>query len=180
MRISTRVAALTAATALTLGGVALAAPAATAAEPKGKAKGYTSVVLDATAAGAILGPLGGGLLTPGAIDLGAGSVGFPIVGNSKGGVIKHVGGLSFSGANTVEIRNFYIDTNELGPDGGALSAEVFVNGDSLGRAPVFNVSGTLEVTLTDFAAGALSALVLDSPGAIPGGFLIGQAAVNAR
>ena len=48
-------------------------------------------------------------------------------------------------------------------------------------AAIFDVnSTTLQVTLTAFAAGALSDLVLDSPGAIPAGFVIGTASVNPR
>jgi hypothetical protein len=179
MRTRTRFAALAAATALTVAGTAAVATTASAAAPTGQARGYTSVTLTADAAAAILGPLGGGVLKPGAIDLSTGSVGFPIVGNSKGGIIKHTGGLSFDGANTVEIRNFWIDLAKIDM-GDTLTADVYVNGDYVARAPIFDVSGSLEVTLTDFAAGALSELVLDSPGAIPGGFVIGTAAVNPR
>jgi hypothetical protein len=176
MRRFTRITTVIAATALALTGVVATATSASAATPKGKAKGYTSVTLTADAAAAILGPLGGGLLKPGVVNLSSGSVGFPIVGNSKGGVIKHTGGLSFSGENTVEIRNFWIDTNSW-----QLTAATFVNGQFVARAPIFDVnSSTLQVTLTAFAAGALSDLVLDSPGAIPAGFVIGTASVNRR
>jgi hypothetical protein len=179
MRTRTRFAALTAAAALTVGGLATVATSASAAAPTGQARGYTSVTLTADAAGAILGPLGGGVLKPGAVDLSAGSVGFPIVGNGNGGVIKHTGGLSFSGDNVVEVRNFWIDTAKIGM-ADTLTADVFVNGDYVARAPIFNVSGSFEVSLSDFAAGALSELVLGDPGAIPGGFVIGTAAVNGR
>jgi hypothetical protein len=179
MRTRPRFAALAAATALTLGGTAAVATSATAAAPNGQARGYTSVTLTADAAAAILGPLGGGVLKPGAVDLSAGSVGFPIVGNSKGGVIKHTGGLSFSGENVVEIRNFWIDTSKIGM-ADTLTADVYVNGDYVARAPIFNVSGALQVSLSHFAAGALSELVLGDPDAIPGGFVIGTAAVNPR
>lgn len=176
MRSLTRITSVIAATALALTGVASVATSATAATPTGKAKGYTSVTLTADAAAAILGPLGGGVLKPGTIDLSSGSVGFPIVGNGKGGVIKHTGGLSFSGENEVEIRNFWINT-----DTWQLTANTFVNGQFVARAAIFDVnSATLQVTLTPFAAGALSDLVLDSPGAIPAGFVIGTASVNPR
>jgi hypothetical protein len=76
----------------------------------------------------------------------------------------------------VEIRNFWIDTNTW-----QLTANTFVNGQFVARAAIFDVnSSTLQVTLTAFAAGALSDLVLDSPGAIPAGFVIGTASVNPR
>lgn len=91
-------------------------------------------------------------------------------------MIKHTGGLSFSGENSVEIRKFWIDTNTW-----QLTANTFVNGQFVARAPIFDVnSSTLQVTLTAFAAGALSDLVLGSPGAIPAGFVIGTASVNPR
>lgn len=184
MRTRTRFAALAAATALTLTGTAAVAAGANAAAPTGQARGYTSVTLTADAAAAILGPLGGGVLKPGAVDLTAGSVGFPIVGKTltpitDTPVIKHAGGLSFSGANLVEVRNFWISTSKIGM-ADTLTADVYVNGDYVARAPIFNISGSLEVSLSDFAAGALSDLVLDAPGAIPGGFVIGTAAVNPR
>lgn len=176
MKHFTRITTVIAVTALTLTGVAATATSANAATPSGKAKGYTSVTLTADAAAAILGPLGGGVLKPGTVNLSSGSVGFPIVGNGKGGVIKHTGGLSFSGDSTVVIRNFWIDTNTW-----QLTANTFVNGQFVARAAIFDVnSSTLQVTLTAFAAGALSDLVLGSPGAIPAGFVIGTASVNPR
>ena len=151
---------LAAAAALTIG--AVAAPA-NAVSPAGKARGATTVTLDTDTIGAVVG-LG---LTPAAVSPGVLGgdplqASFPIVGNSKGGMIKHTGGLSLSaGADTLALTNYTIDLNT-----GMLTAKADLNGDSLGRIPLFDlgpaaVPGCVtaaSLSLTADAADALTAI----------------------
>lgn len=106
------------------------------------------------------------------------------------GDIFHVGGLSLTAGDTVvELLNFVIDTQ----DEPVLTGVVAVNGDLVGRLPLFNLELTslpvvegngkvtisdVAVTLTDGAAGALNGIFgID---ALAGGFDIGTARVKTR
>ncbi len=137
---------------------------ASALAPTGKARGATTVTLNTSTIGAVVG-LG---LTPAAV--GPGVLGgdplvaaFPIVGNSKDGVIKHTGGLSLTAAGTaLTLTNYQIDTAE-----GVLTASAAVNGTDVGRLPLFDLgaadsqtgcAATAELTLDQEAAGALTAV----------------------
>lgn len=152
---------LAAAAALTIG--AVAAPA-NAVSPAGKARGATTVTLNTDTIGAVVG-LG---LTPAAVSPGVLGgdplqASFPIVGNSKGGMIKHTGGLSLSaGADTLALTNYTIDVNT-----GVLTAKAELNGDSLGRIPLFDLAllpagagcaASASLSLSGTAAGALTAI----------------------
>jgi hypothetical protein len=134
--------------------------------PQGKARGATTVTLDQATIGAIVGlgltpaPVSPGVLGTHGDDLLAS---FPIVGNLSGGVIKHTGGLSLSAGSTVlALTNYAIDTNE-----GVLTAAAAVNGDSVGRLPLFDLGSapekegclaTASLSLTNEAADALTAV----------------------
>ena len=146
------------ATALAVGavGAAVAVTAASAEPNRPTAKGSTTVTFTDGALSA-LGPLSPRAARP--ASLGASGNGlsvqasFPIVGNSKNGVIDHVGGLTLSSGTTVlTLRNYQIDTNT-----GVLTANGFVNGAKVGRIPF------LDVALTAPAAGcdASANLTLD-------------------
>lgn len=141
-----------------------AAQTADALTPTGKARGATTVTLNATTIGEVVG-LG---LTPAAVAPGVlgGSplqASFPIVGNAKGGVIKHTGGLSLTaGSTTLTLTNYDIDTTK-----GVLTAAAAVDGDALGRVALFDLgpapaqpgcAATAELTLDKAAAGALAAV----------------------
>ena len=107
-----------------------AAPASAASLTQGKARGVTTVTLDAGTVGALGGlGLSLGVLRPAGSDLSVLKVAFPITGNTKSGVVSHTGGLSFSaGGTTVALTNYQIDLGS-----GVLSANAAVNGDSVGR-----------------------------------------------
>jgi hypothetical protein len=137
---------------------------ADALTPKGKARGATTVTLNTATIGAVVG-LG---LTPAAVAPGVLGgdplqASFPIVGNLKGGVIKHSGGLSLTaGDKSLALTNYYIDTNT-----GVLTAAAALNGTDLGRIPLFDLgaaaaqagcAATAELTLDPAAAGALTAI----------------------
>lgn len=145
-----------------------AAQSAQAVTPQGKARGATTVTLNSGTIGTVVG-LG---LTPAAVGpavLGGTPLqaSFPIVGNLKGGVIKHTGGLSLTAGSTVlTLTNYDIDTTK-----GVLTAEAAVNGADLGRVPLFDLgkadpqsgcAATAELTLDSAAAGALTT-VFDAP-----------------
>ena len=103
--------------------VAMAVPALAA--PKNKGTTYV-------APSAITGSVLQGVTSPGSLgDMGAA---FGIVGNMNKGIIKHVGGLEITTTlGDVEIRNFWIDTNN-----GTVSAYV-VELDA--RVTLFDLSG---------------------------------------
>ncbi|QGF23579.1 hypothetical protein [Raineyella fluvialis] len=104
--------------------------------PHGAARGVTRVTLDTGTVGAVVG-LG---LTPAAVAPGVlgGSplqAAFPIVGNMKGGIVKHTGGLSLTKGGTVlTLTNYSINENT-----GRLTAEAAVNGTEVGRIPLFHL-----------------------------------------
>jgi hypothetical protein len=134
--------------------------------PNGKARGVTTVTLDQGTIGAVVGlglepaPVGPGVLGMDGAELKAA---FPIVGNMKDGQIKHTGGLTLSGGGTVlALTNYTIDTNT-----GVLTAAAAVNGDGVGRIPLFDLGGaasragcaaTASLSLDEAAAGALTAI----------------------
>lgn len=134
--------------------------------PNGKARGSTTVDLNTDTIDAVVGlgltpaPMSPGVLGAHGDDLLAA---FPIVGNLKGGVIKHTGGLSLSTADTtLALTNYWIDTNA-----GVLTAYAEVNGSAVGRLPLFDLSGapaqsgcaaTASLSLTSDAAAALTAV----------------------
>lgn len=123
-----------------------------------------------------------------------GVAGFPILAGAIDledlrGDIFHSGGLSLTSATTtVELRNFVIDTL----DGTVLTGLVSVNGDLVGRLPLFDLDLTeapvingrrividaVEVTLTAGAAAALNDAFDVS--AFAAGLLIGEATVGTR
>jgi hypothetical protein len=138
VRILPRVLAVVATTTALVGA---GAPSAVAAPEK---KGTTTVAPSTLTAGVLQGLTGPARLT------GAGAV-FGIVGNSKNGVIKHVGGLTVTeldpatAATSITLSNFWIDTTT-----GTVSAIVA----GVGRVDVFSVdaAGTLRFTSTASAA----------------------------
>jgi hypothetical protein len=149
-------------------------PSAATVAPQGLARGTTTVTLDQGTIGAVVG-LG---LTPAAVKPGVlGTHGgdllaaFPVVGNMKGGVIKHTGGLSLSaGGDTLLLTNYAIDLRDENHP--VLRATATWNGDELGRITLFDLgpapSGfscggvAASLWLDAQAAGALHAL-FDAP-----------------
>ena len=175
--------------------LALFCATATAAPTAQVAGGGTAVALsdDFVAALASLGvdaaPVRPARVTP------RGTVRFPIPGGALDlatarGDVFHTGGLTLSaGATEVQLLNFVIDTT----DTPVLTGLVAVNGDILGRVPLFNLELTMapevtnnrrliiagvNVTLTDAAAGALNGVF--NVGAFTGGFNIGEAKLRTR
>lgn len=147
--------------------LALSATAASASAitPTGKARGATTVTLDAGTIGAVVGlgltpaPVGPGVLGGSPLQ-----ASFPITGAfAKGGIVKHVGGLSLSaGGTTLSLTNYWIDLNR-----GVLTANAAVNGSSVGRVDLFDLgaaapkagcAATAELSLDSQAAGALTAV----------------------
>jgi hypothetical protein len=153
---------------LTIAVTGLFATAAVASgiTPTGKARGATTVTLDQGTIGAVVGlglspaPIVPGVLGMEGADLQAS---FPIVGNLRGGVIKHTGGLSLSaGATVLALTNYAIDTNT-----GRLTASAAVNDESVGRISLFDLgaapassgcAATASLALSPEAAGALTAV----------------------
>lgn len=146
----------------TIGSVAGASVA-----PQGKARGATTVDLNTDTIGAVVGlgltpaPVSPGVLGAHGDDLLAS---FPIVGNIlKDGVVKHTGGLSLSaGDTTLTLTNYWIETGS-----GVLTAYAEVNGDAVGRLPLFVLGAaapqdgcfaTASLALSSEAAGALTAV----------------------
>lgn len=142
MRTLPRVLALTVTAAATATALVTAGAGSAAAAPT--KKGATTVAPSSTTAGVLLGLTGPARLTD------AGAV-FGIVGGTKGGVVKHVGGLTVAEldpstpATSVTLSNFWIDTTA-----GTVSALV----DGGARAVVFTVGtgGSLSFTATASAA----------------------------
>jgi hypothetical protein len=126
--------------ALAAAGLAAGAVVPAAAAPS--SKGTTYVVPSAITASVLQ-----GVAKPGSLgDMGAA---FGIVGNPSSGVIKHVGGLfvySPASDSTLELRNFWIDTEE-----GVVSGVV---NDSF-RADLFEVDGAGVLTFTSTASNAI-------------------------
>lgn len=126
---------MAAAAALTL---VAAAPASAA---PGMARGTTTVVLDPGAASVLVG-LGVSPEAPGTATVSNGlpsSVSFPIVGQIKGNMVSHTGGLDFSnvtnaqgGTSNVSVSHFIIDLTT-----GVLTGQATVDGMDLGSIPVF-------------------------------------------
>lgn len=141
--------------------------AAASVAPMGKARGATTVELNQATIGAVVG-LG---LTPAPVTPGVlGTHGdhllasFPIVGKVlKDGIVKHTGGLSLSTEDTrLTLTNYWIDTNA-----GVLTAYAEVNGEAVGRLPLFVLGGapakdgcvaTASLALSPQAAEALTAV----------------------
>ncbi len=164
MRIANRLAVIV--TVATLGIFVSANLAGADVRPRGKARGATIVTLDQGTIQTVV-SLG---LVPAAVEPGVlgmdGSdlqASFPIVGNLKDGVIRHTGGLSLSaGAATLSLTNYAIDANA-----GALTARATLNGQDLGRLPLFDLAAapkqsgcaaTAHLRLSSDAAGALTAI----------------------
>lgn len=124
------------------------------------ARGTTTVSLDPATIGVVVNDLG---LTPAAVSPGTLSgleASFPIVGNAKGGIIKHTGGLSLSdGMTTLALTKYFIDTNV-----GQLTAIASVDGVEVGRIPLFDV--TLIDPASGCAASAELGLTLDAATAL--------------
>jgi hypothetical protein len=153
MHLMIRKTVVTAAAVTATAGLLLASPSAAFAAPT--SKGTTTVAPSALTAGVLNGVTGPAQLTS------AGAV-FGIVGTSKQGVIKHVGGIDIDELNaatpatTLTLSNFWIDTTS-----GTVSA--IVNDGA--RATVFAVDlGTGALT---FTAGA-SAAIIGSAAALAG------------
>ena len=150
--------------------VANVGPSTAAVAPQGLARGTTTVTLDQGTIGAVVG-LG---LTPAAVEPGVlGTDGgellaaFPIVGNMRGGVIKHTGGLSLSaGGDVLTLTNYAIDLRD--PMHPVLRAMAAWNGDELGQIVLFDLGAApagfscggvaASLSLDAEAAGALHAL----------------------
>ena len=150
-----------------LGAVAVAGTAGAA----GLARGATTVTLNQATIGVVVNDLGlaPAALKPGSLGMNGSDLqaAFPIVGNLKGGIIKHTGGLSLSdGSTTLALTNYFIDTNE-----GVLTAKASVDGVEVGRIPLFDLgaapaqtgcAATAQLGLSFDAATALDA-VFDLP-----------------
>lgn len=177
--------------------VALFTNAALAAPTVLIAEGRTSVTLS----GDFIGALSALQVSAGAVGAGSlrsGVASFPITGgaldlaNAKA-EINHSGGLSLSAGTTrVQLLSFNIDTTGTTP---VLTGLVTVNGDVVGRLPLFNLTlptltlplqpaafGTIfipgvQVRLSREAAGALNSIF--GVTAFTEGFNIGTAAVQA-
>lgn len=134
--------------------------------PQGQARGATIVTLNQATIGAVVGlGLTPAPVTPGVLGTDGDELqaAFPIVGSMRGGVIKHVGGLSLSTDDTVlRLTNYAINTNT-----GRLWATASVNGASVGRLPLFDLgtapdssgcAATASLALSSEAAGALTAV----------------------
>ena len=187
MTINKRIAAGVAAVAVALGaaGIAYVVTPANADQNRPQAKGSTVVTFTEGAVDA-LGPLSPTAARPGAFGLSPSGLAvegaFPIVGNAKGGVIDHVGGLTLTdGTDILTLRNYKIDTNA-----GVLTANGFVNGASSAGSTSSRLQLTpaqpgcdasADLTLAPAAAGALTAL-FDAPDLT--GAAIGTACVDLR
>lgn len=178
---------------ISLMAVLLAAGPVSAAPTVQLTGGFTSVELSSDFVGA-LGALGVEASAIGPASLRRGVAAFPIPGGgldlaTAAGDIFHNGGLALrAGATHVQLLNFVIDT-QAAP---VLTGLVVVNGDLVGRIPLFDLSLTqgpyvrrnylvvpgVEATLTGVAADALDDVfgVED----FEEGLLIGEAAVHAR
>ena len=134
--------------------------------PQGSARGATIVTLNQATIGAVIGlGLTPAPVTPGVLGTDGDELqaSFPIVASLKGGVIKHVGGLSLSTDDTVlRLTNYAIDTNT-----GRLWASASVDGASAGRLPLFDLgvapgssgcAATASLALSPEAAAALTAV----------------------
>jgi hypothetical protein len=164
---------------------AAATPAGDAVTPKGNARGSTVVTFSEPAIEA-LGPLNPTGAKPGVFGLTASGeavqAAFPIVGNGRGSVIDHVGGLTFTdGDATLTLRGYRIDTTT-----GILSATAIVPGQRGATVDFLTVTPTgstldcavsADLALAKPAADALS-LVFDVPDLT--GAPIGTACVNPR
>lgn len=140
MRLS-RTATLAATAAATL---AVAVPAATAAPTTILATGGTTV--DAAPALTALGSLGVDVGLTGPASISGTEVTFPVTVGRLGvrNEIRHIGGLEFSaGGTTVGLSRYTIDL-----DAGVLTAQVSVDGQVLGRVPVFDLAPTQAPVLT--------------------------------
>lgn len=147
-------------------GLMVVGTASASVAPNGNARGVTTVDLNIGTIQAVVGlgltpaPTNPGVLGIHGDDLLAA---FPIVGNLKGGIIKHAGGLSLSTNDTrLTLTNYWIDTNR-----GVLTAYAEVNGEAVGRLPLFVLGGapassgcvaTASLALSSQAAAALTAV----------------------
>lgn len=148
-------------------GLLIVGNAGASVAPNGKARGATTVDLNTDTIDAVVGlgltpaPVRPGVLGMHGDDLLAS---FPIVGNVlKDGIVKHTGGLSLSTDDTrLTLTNYWIDTNE-----GVLTAYAEVNGDAVGRLPLFvlgeapaqdGCAVTASLALSPQAAAALTAV----------------------
>jgi hypothetical protein len=163
------------------------APASvTQARPtQGVARGSTMVAYSQGALAA-LAPLNPSAIRPGTFTLGADEVSvqsvYPIVGNTKKGIISHVGGLTLTdGPNTVTLLNYQINTTKR-----VLTATAFQNGKPLGKVAFLTLTPAPAQTGCDANVGLLlapaTAFVLsDAFGAADlSGANIGSACVNLR
>ena len=165
-------------------GSAVAAPTAQVAGGRTWAQLSTDFLGAVESLGLHVSPIG-----PGSLRRGVAS--FPIPGgaldlaNARGDIF-HTGGLTLrAGATEVRLLNFVIDTQ----DAPVLTGLVVVNGDLLGRVPLFDLAlgaapelkrsllvvGDVDVTLTSVAADALNDVF--AVDAFQAGFPIGEAAV---
>jgi hypothetical protein len=143
--------------------------ASAAVAPTGLARGATTVTLNQNTIGAVVGlgltpaPVKPAVLGTSGGDLQAS---FPIVGNLRGGIIKHTGGLSLSTDDTVlTLTNYFIDLRDAQHP--VLTAFAAVNGDAVGRITLFDLgsassqsacAATTSLALAGQAAGALTAI----------------------
>jgi hypothetical protein len=142
--------------------------------------GITTVVLNQSLVPSLVG-LGVAPVAPGTLTAPGGvyQVAFPITGVDDGR-IAHAGGLYFGKAvaGRVKITKFVVDTGT-----GFLTAKARVNGQRLGRIPVFKLGGVKEVSpgSTPSCAGVAAGLYLTQPAAdalgVADGTFVGDACV---
>ena len=150
----------------------------------GKARGATTIVLDATTVGKLTtAGITAGALKPARLDAKTLTATFPIVGNMKRGTVSHVGGLSLSSSTTkVTLRNFIINTKT-----NTVSAFATVKGSGGARLTVFDLASAPAQTgcavtaqlNVDAAAGAALAKAFPALGDVTGAS-VGVACVVPR
>ena len=158
----------------------LAAAPASAHEARESGGGTTTVVLNQSLVSGLVG-LGVAPVAPGTLTAPRGvyQVAFPIT-EVENGRIKHAGGLDFAkaAAGNVKITRFVVNTKT-----GFLTARTKVNGERVGRIPVFQLGAVQNVSpgYTPACAGVAAGLTLTPQAAsalgVAAGTFVGDACV---
>lgn len=175
MKLNRRIAAGTLAAATALSVVAVTAPASAAPGGGQQGNGTTTVVLNQALVGALVG-LGVAPVNPGTLTAPGGTyqVAFPIT-FVQNGSVGHRGGLQFTdaAAGDVTITRFTVDTKA-----GVLTARTSIDGEAVGRLPIFTLGPVQEVSpgVTPTCAGIPAGLSLTPTAAEA---LLGDASATA-